>query len=80
MRSFADKRTAAVFHGLFVCGVDHTIQQRAKMRLDRIDAATSLDDLRVPPSHRLENLIGRRSSQWSIRVNGRWRVCFVWRE
>ena len=41
-------------------------------------AATALSDLRVPPSHRLESLRGDRRGQYSIRVNDRWRVCFVW--
>ena len=56
------------------------IQRRAKMRLDRIDAATRLDDLKVPPSHHLEALSGNRQGQHSIRVNDQWRICFVWRD
>ncbi len=50
------------------------------MRLDRIDAATRLDDLKVPPSHHLEALSGNRQGQHSIRVNDQWRICFVWRD
>ena len=45
-----------------------------------LDAATSLDDLRVPPANRLEKLKGRRAGQWSIRVNDKWRLCFRWRD
>jgi len=48
------------------------------MRLDRIDAATLLSDLQVPPSHHLEALKGDRAGQHSIRINDQWRVCFVW--
>ena len=48
------------------------------MRLDRLDAATNLSDLRVPPSHRLE-ISGDRARQYSVRVNEKWRVCFSWR-
>jgi len=48
------------------------------MRLTRIDAAEDLDDLRVPPSHRLEALIGNRQGQHSIRINNQYRICFVW--
>jgi len=44
-----------------------------------LDAATSLDDLRVPPGNRLERLKGERASQHSIRINDQWRVCFTWR-
>lgn len=54
------------------------IQRKAKMRLDRIDAAVRLDDLRVPPSHRLEALRGDRKGQYSIRINDQWRICFRW--
>ena len=48
------------------------------MKLNAIDAATSLDDLRVPPSNRLEALKGERKGQHSIRINDQWRICFVW--
>lgn len=48
------------------------------MRLDRINAAVELSDLRAPPSHRLERLAGNRAGQWSIRVNDQWRICFEW--
>jgi toxin HigB-1 len=44
-----------------------------------LDAATSLDDLRVPPGNRLERLKGERASQYSIRINDQWRICFTWR-
>ncbi len=46
------------------------------MRLLQLNAATGLDDLRVPPSNRLEALRGDRAGQWSIRINDQWRVCF----
>ncbi len=45
-----------------------------------VDAATMLDDLRIPPANRLEKLKGDREGQWSIRINDQWRVCFVWRD
>ena len=50
------------------------------MRLQRVVAATTLVDLRVPPSHRLEALRGDRAGQYSIRINDQWRVCFQWTE
>lgn len=43
-----------------------------------LDAATTLDDLRIPPANRLEKLKGDRRGQWSIRVNDQWRLCFRW--
>ena len=45
-----------------------------------LDAAETLNDLRVPPSNRLEKLSGDRQGQYSIRVNEQWRICFVWYE
>lgn len=55
------------------------IRQRAKMLLDRIDAAVELSDLRVPPSHNLEALSGDRLGQYSIRINKQFRICFTWK-
>ena len=47
-------------------------------RLKALEQARSLDDLRMPPSNRLETLSGNRSGQHSIRVNRQWRICFRW--
>lgn len=52
------------------------ILKRAAMRLTQLDGATCLDDLRIPPSNRLEALAHDRAGQWSIRINDQWRVCF----
>lgn len=46
------------------------------MRL--LDAAASIDDLRIPPGNRLEQLKGDRADQMSIRINDQWRICFTW--
>jgi toxin HigB-1 len=54
------------------------IQRCAKMKLNLIDAASSLNDLSVPPGNRLEQLSGDRLEQWSIRINQQWRICFEW--
>ena len=78
IRSFADKRTAAVFTGLVVRGLPHPIQRRARTKLLMVDAAERLGDLRAPPGNRLEALRGDRQGQHSIRVNDRWRICFHW--
>lgn len=43
-----------------------------------LDAAVDLEDLRVPPSNRLEKLKGDREGQYSIRINRQWRICFAW--
>jgi len=55
------------------------IQRIALRKLLVLDAAGSLDDLRVPPANRLEKLVGDRRGQHSIRVNDQWRICFRWR-
>jgi proteic killer suppression protein len=52
------------------------ILRRAIMRLGQLNAATRLEDLRLPPSNRLEALKGNRRGQHSIRVNDQWRICF----
>lgn len=80
IKSFADKRSAAVFTGYAVRGVPEYIQQRARAKLLAIDAAGRLDDLRAPPGNRMEALQGDRRGQHSIRVNNQWRICFVWRD
>ena len=48
------------------------------MKLNAIDAAIEIKDLRFPPSNRLEALKGNRKGQWSIRINQQWRLCFRW--
>jgi proteic killer suppression protein len=44
-----------------------------------LDAAGSINDLRIPPGNRLEKLIGSRDGQYSIRINEQWRLCFKWK-
>lgn len=80
IRSFADKRTAALFAGYSVRALPNQIQGRARAKLLAIDAAKQIDDLRMPPGNRLEVLHGDRSRQCSIRINDQWRICFEWRE
>jgi proteic killer suppression protein len=50
----------------------------ANRKLLIIDAAETLNDLRVPPGNRLERLRGERVGQYSIRINDQWRICFIW--
>jgi proteic killer suppression protein len=80
IRSFGDKKTAAVFLGRMPKGFPADIAGVARRKLAMIENAASLDDLRVPPANRLELLKGDRAGQHSIRVNDQWRVCFVWRD
>lgn len=80
IKSFTDKRTAALFAGYLVKGVSSQIQRRARAKLLAIDAAKQLDDLRIPPGNRLEALHGDRRGEHSIRINDQWRICFEWRD
>ena len=79
IKSFADKRTAAIFAGHTVRGLPLQLQQRARAKLLAIDSANRLNDLLIPPGNRLEALRADRRGQYSIRINNRWRICFVWR-
>jgi proteic killer suppression protein len=76
IQSFADAETERFFSTGRSRRFPSTIQMRAAKRLTQLDAATSVEDLRLPPSNRLEALKGDRKGQWSIRINDQWRVCF----
>jgi toxin HigB-1 len=80
IRSFADKRTKAVFEDVPVKGLGPDVRRAARRRLFMLDRARNLGDLRVPPGNRLEALRGDRAGQHSIRINDQWRICFAWRE
>jgi toxin HigB-1 len=54
------------------------IEHLARLKLDRMEAATALQDLAVLPGNRFEALAGDRKGQYSIRINDRWRICFEW--
>jgi proteic killer suppression protein len=76
IRSFADAETERFFTTGKTRKLPRDILRRAAMRLRQLDAATRIDDLRLPPSNRLEALKGDRAGQHSIRINNHWRVCF----
>ena len=74
--SYRDKRTRSFAEGKRVKAFDGLVQ-KAEMRLDQLDAATSLLDLDLP-GNRLEALKGGRKGQYSVRINDQWRICFEW--
>jgi len=74
--SFRDKRTREFARGNRVKAFTE-FERKAEMRLDQLDAATSLLDLNLP-GNRLETLKGDRKGQYSIRINDQWRICFQW--
>ncbi len=75
--SYRDKRSKNFAKGEFVRAFAGFNRQAWK-RLEILDAATSLDDLRALPSNRLEALRGDRKGAFSIRINMQWRICFEW--
>ena len=75
--SFRDRRTERFAAGRHVREFSGFARQ-AEIRLDRLNAATSLADLAALPGNRLEALKGDRVGQHSIRINDQWRICFGW--
>ena len=76
IKSFASDETQRLFATGKSRRLPPDILKRAAMRLAQLDAAVEVDDLRVPPSNRLEALSGDMAGKWSVRVNDRWRLCF----
>lgn len=72
------KETEKLFGGRFSTKLPQNVQRIAQRKLKLIQAAASLEFLRVPPGNRLEQLSGDRQGQWSIRINDQWRICFKW--
>ena len=80
IKSFADKETEKIFKRQFSRKLPADIQRAARRKLEILEAAEQLQDLRIPPANRLEKLSGNRAGQHSIRINQQWRVCFECRE
>ena len=82
--SFKDRGTEDIFDGSDSKAARKTCQINlwavARRKLDQLNAAVSLNDLRVPPGNKLEALQGDRQGQHSIRINDQYRICFVWLE
>jgi proteic killer suppression protein len=76
IKTFADKRTLELYGTGNARGFPPDVARRATRKLEYIDLATRLDDLRVPPGNRLHQLAGDRRGQYSISVNDQWRICF----
>jgi proteic killer suppression protein len=76
--SYRDKRTADFAAGRRVKAFSG-IDRAARLKLDRLEAATGLQDLAALPGNRFETLKGDRKGQYSIRINDQWRICFGWR-
>lgn len=79
IRSFRCADTQALADGVRVRRFI-AFEKVARRKLLQLAIAATLDDLRVPPGNRLEPLRGDRQGQYSIRINGQWRICFTWSE
>ena len=79
IRSFRCKETERLFNREAVRRFK-AFESVARRKLDMLDAAHRLDDLRVPPGNRLEALSGDRKGQHNIRINDQWRICFLWHD
>lgn len=80
IRSFADREAETIWGGTISRKLPPGIQVVARRKLRMLNAAATLDDLRVQPGNRLESLKGDRKGQHSIRINNQWRICFRWQE
>ena len=78
IRSFKCKETERLFNLEPVKKIPVVVQKTALRKLWILDAAAALQDLRSPPGNKLESLKGDRQGQYSIRINDRFRICFVW--
>lgn len=82
IESFANSGTEDIYDGINSAAARKTLPRElwniAFRKLDQIEAATMLDDLKVPPGNRLEALRSDREGQHSIRINDKYRICFMW--
>ena len=82
--SFKNQATEDIFNGVNskiarkIC--PQTIWRIASRKMDQLDSVESLEELKIPPGNRLESLSGDRYSEFSIRINEQYRICFIWSE
>lgn len=80
IKSFKSKETEKIFNREYSLKLPSLIQRTALRKLWMIDAAQSINDLRVPPANHLERLKGNKQGLCSIRINDQWRICFKWHQ
>ena len=81
IRSVADKATQDIYDAVnsrYARMLPRDLHGKARRLLDQINAAPTLEFLRIPPSNRLEKLLGNRAGYWSLRINQQWRIVFRW--
>lgn len=77
IQSFGDEETEVLFMGGRVKRFEK-FERVARRKLEMLNAALTISDLKVPPGNKLEQLKGKRSRWHSIRINDQWRACFIW--
>ena len=80
IRGFAGRDTELVWKGIRSRRLPDEVQRVGLRKLELLNAAETVDDLRVPPGNQLEALKGDRKGNWSIRINGQWRIIFKWED
>ncbi|HNS39196.1 MAG: type II toxin-antitoxin system RelE/ParE family toxin [Anaerolineae bacterium] len=84
IRSFLNEAAEDIFNGINSAAARRACPKQlwrvAARKLDQLDSVESLEELRFPPGNRLETLKGDRQGQYSIRLNERYRICFIWRD
>lgn len=80
IKSFKCKETEKIWNEKRSKKFPPSIQTRALRKLRLLDSSEKILDLKIPPSNHLESLSGDRDGQHSIRINQKWRICFVWVE
>lgn len=78
--SFGSKETEKIWNGIIVKKLPSEIQQIGRRKLRMLNNSQDLTDLRIPPSNRLEKLNGILKDFYSIRINDRWRIIFIWKD
>jgi len=80
IKTFKESEAAKIYSRERSRKLPPDIQQIALRKLRMINNAKSINDLRIPPTNRLEKLSGNRAGQYSIRINDQWRICFAWKD
>ncbi len=76
--SFGSKQTEKIWNGERVAKLPNEIQETGRRKLRMLNNSQTMDDLRIPPSNRLEKLSGNLKEYYSIRINDQWRIIFKW--
>jgi proteic killer suppression protein len=78
IKAFGSKRTKMIWYCERVVNIPVEIQQIGRRKLRMLNNSASIEDLKIPPSNRLEKLKGKYKDYYSIRINNKWRIIFIW--